>query len=321
MNISLDLVHQASTYLTGKIRETPLEYSSALSNVLHTPVYLKLECLQLTGSFKVRGAFFRLAQLDVEERKRGVITCSAGNHGKALSYVGNELGVTVTVFVPKNVDDAKFRGMIELGAKVIRSDEIGYDETEKIAKETALKEKLPFISAFDDPYIMAGNGGTLAKEIFQQLPGVQTCIFPVGGGGLASGFCFYVKEKNRDILTVGCQHKDSSALALSLERSSAVTSLPGIDTVAGGIEGGIGQGCFEVLQSRIDQVALVSEEEIFKGFQWVLKHHQYLIEPSSAVTIAACLFHRLKKVRGPVVVVLTGRNVGFSTLQKLIRDA
>jgi len=318
MTLNLDLIQQASAYLKGKIVETSLEYSPALSHVLHAPTYLKLECQQLTGSFKVRGAFFRLSQLNVEERQKGIISCSAGNHGKALAYVGRELGVKIKIFVPKNVDAAKFHGMVEMGAEVIRSEEIGYDETEKLARADAKKERLPFISAFEDPYIMAGNGGTLAKEIFHQLPGAQTCIFPVGGGGLAAGFSFFAKEKSHEISLVGCQHKDSAALALSLQRGKAVTSLPGIDTVAGGIEGGIGEQCFEVIKSRIDHVALVSEEEIYKGFQWCLKHHQYLIEPSSAVVIAACLFHHVKHIKGPVVVILTGRNVGYSTIEKLI---
>ena len=165
---------------------------------------------------------------------------------------------------------------------------------------------------------MAGNGGTLAVEVLQDAPAARTFVLPVGGGGLAAGFAFYVREEIPEARIVGCQHERSPALKLSLEKGEAVVTLPPIETAAAGIEGGMGRLPFEVLRTRTDAVALLSEEEIFDAVRWMLHEHQYLVEPSAAVTVAACLTGKAGKLGGPTVVVLSGRNVSLETLRRIL---
>lgn len=315
--LSLDLIEEAAGYLKGKIRETPLEFSEKLSEILGGPVFLKLENLQLTGSFKIRGAFFRLSKLSKEEKKHGVITCSAGNHGKAVAHVAKQLNIPATIFVPKSVDQSKFIAMKRLGAEVIVSPYMGYSETAVMAKDASHAASKPYISAYDDIYVMAGNGGTLGKEIYDYQPQTATFIVPVGGGGLSAGLSFYIKEKSPKAEVIGCMLQESAALKLSLERGEAVNSMPSIDTVAGGLEGGIGKQTFDILQTRVSQCALASEEEIYRGFLFALEEHQYLVEPSSSATLAAAFFKKLTVTQFPAVVVLSGRNVSLSTIRRI----
>jgi threonine dehydratase len=316
--LSLAFIEEARAFLSGQIRRTPLEESPALSAALGAPVRLKLESLQLTGSFKIRGALFRLSLLTDAEKRAGIATCSAGNHGKGIAYAARSLGIVPTIYVPSSVDDSKLRGMTELGAEVVRSRWPGYDDTERWALEEAARSGKVWISAFDDEAIMAGNGGTLALEILEDAPDTRGFVLPVGGGGMSAGLAFAVKERFPDAVIVGCNHEKSPALALSLESGQAVTRLPAIETSAGGIEGGIGAKPFEVLRTRVDRVALVSEEEILDGLRWTLSNHQYAIEPSSAAAVAACLTRKAGRFDRPVAVVLSGRNVSLATLSRIL---
>lgn len=319
--LSFSLIDQARAFLAGRIRRTPLEESPALSKILGVPVWLKLESAQLTGSFKIRGALFRLSLLSEDEKLAGIATCSAGNHGKAVAYAARSLGLVPTITVPSRVDESKYRAMVELGAEVVRSEFAGYDETEQWALRQAARAGKVWISAFDDEAIMAGNGGTLGLEILEDAPQAREFVLPVGGGGMAAGLTYAVKDRFPGSRIVGCNHELSPALALSLERGHAVTRLPAAETSAGGIEGGIGAKTFVVLQSRIDRVALVSEEEIFQGVRWMLEKHQYLIEPSAAAAVAACLTGKSGKFDGPAVVVISGRNVSLPTLGRILASS
>jgi threonine dehydratase len=316
--LSSDLIEEAAAYLKDKIRNTPLEPSEKLSQIFGGPVFLKLENLQLTGSFKIRGAFFRLSKLTEKEKAKGVITCSAGNHGKAVSYVAKLLKIPATIFVPKNVDQSKFDAMEMLGAEVIVSPHNGYADTALMAKEASQKSGKPYVSAYDDFYIMAGNGGSLGKEILETLPEAKTFVVPVGGGGLSAGLSYYVKEKNPQAEIISCMLKDSPALVLSLEKGEAVTSLPSINTVAGGLEGGLGARPFDILKSRVDQCSLASEEEIYQAFRWGLENHQYLIEPSGVVTIACAITKKITINKFPAVFVISGRNVSLQTIKRIL---
>jgi threonine dehydratase len=316
--LNLDLIASAQASLSDRILPTPLEHSPVLSELLGQPVWLKLEFLQLTGSFKARGAFFRLSQLSDREKELGVATCSAGNHGKAVAYAARELGIKATVYVPASVDEAKYQGMLSFGAEVIRSDYPGFDDTQAWAIPEIERSGRLFVSAFDDPWIMAGNGGTLAIETLQALPQAEAFLLPVSGGGLAAGFAYYIKETRPSAQIVGCQHRDSPGLALSLERGEAVTALPPANTTAGGLEGGLGRTTFPILKDRIDRVFLASEEELFDAVRWTLQNHQYLVEPSAAVTVAACLSGQIP-LDGPAVAVLSGRNVSLETVQKILK--
>jgi threonine dehydratase len=316
--LDMGLVLEARKALEGRIRRTPIEFSAALSDLAKVPVFLKLESLQLTGSFKIRGAFFILLKLSDEERRRGIVTCSAGNHGKAVAFVSRELGVPAEIHVPGSVDESKYQGMLALGANVVRSRFDGYDDTERLARQEAARTGRRFISAFDDELILAANGGTLAAETLEDCLAARTFLLPVSGAGLAGGFAFYAKTALPDCRIIGCQLALSPALALSLEKGEAVLSLPPIVTTAGGLEGGIGKTGFDVLKSRVDGVALITEEEIFEAVRFMLDKHQYLIEPSSAVTVAAILTGKAGRLDSPVAAVLSGRNVALSTIRRIL---
>lgn len=311
------LIQAAAACIRGELRRTPLEDSPGLSAALGVPVKLKLEQLQLTGSFKVRGAFFFLSELDAQERRAGVVTCSAGNHGKGMAFAGRRLGVPVTVVVPSSVDEAKYRGMVQLGAEVIRSSMPGYDDTERWAREEATRRGQPFVSAFDDARIMAGNGGTLGLEILEDAPDTRSVVVPVGGGGLASGLSVATRAGGVELF--GVELEQSAGLALSLERGEAVTYLPGVETVAPALEGGIGLQPFEVLARGIDGVALVTDDEILGALRWLFDQHQWLVEPAGAAAVAACLAGQVR-ASGPAVVVLTGRNVDRALARRFLAE-
>jgi threonine dehydratase len=316
--LDLALVREAREALAGRIRRTPTESSAALSEAAGVPVHLKLESLQLTGSFKIRGAWFVLLRLSPEERRRGVVTCSAGNHGRAVAYVARELGVPAEIHVAGTVGEARTQGMRALGARVVRSPTDNFYETELLAREEAARSGRPFLSAFDDELILAANGGTLAAEVLEEAPEARTFLLPVGGAGLAGGFSFYAKTLLPDCAIIGCQLADSPALALSLAKGEAILNLPPVATTAGGLEGGIGRIGFEALRSRLAGVALLTEDELFDAVRFLLDHHQYLIEPASAATVAAILTGKAGPLTSPTVAVLSGRNVEPSILRRIV---
>ncbi len=321
MTIALETIHDAAEFLKGRIRRTPVEYSAKLSEILGTPTWLKLESMQLTGSFKIRGALFRLSKLTQQERQDGVVTCSAGNHGKAVAYAAHEVNVRATICVPRSVDQSKLAGMIAHGADVRISQFDGYDDTETWAQDIARTERRTFISAFDDYDIMAANGGTVAMEVLEDAPEARSFVFPVGGGGLGAGFAFWAKHRLPRAGIIACQHILSPALPRSLGVGHALTKLPAVDTMAGGVEGGIGARTFEVLRPLLTGIALVSESEILEAVRWMLANHQYLIEPTAAVALAACITGQISKIDRtgqPKVIVISGRNVSAENVKKIL---
>jgi threonine dehydratase len=316
--LTLDLISAACAFVRPRIRRTPVEASPALSEIMGVPAWLKLECLQWTGSFKIRGAFFRMSLLGDEERRYGIVTSSAGNHGKAVACAARELGIEAVICVPSTVDEVKLRGILAAGARAEVSPFPGFDETDEWARERARAEKKPYISPFDDTAVMAGNGGSLAAEILEDLPDVRTFIFPVGGGGLGAGLAFLVKARRPASRLIAVQHQLSPALKLSLERGAAVTKLSGVKTLAAGVEGGMGELTFEVMRSRLDEVCLVSEAEILHATRWMAEQHQYMVEPSGAVALAACLGGKIRPGDSPAAVILTGRNVSLGVWRQIL---
>lgn len=314
----LQVVEDARRSFAGVLRHTPLEPSDGLGRLLGVPVYLKLEFLQVTGSFKTRGALLRLSAL--ENPAAGVVTCSAGNHGWAVAWAAARLQCQATVFLPSSADPAKTDAIRRLGAEVVIPGPVGFDEVEPIAMEFARCSGRPYISAFDDDWIMAGNGGTLAAEILEELPTARTFVVPVGGGGLAAGLVRFLKASRHRFTLVACQHQESPSMALSLERGQAVTRMPAVETWAGGIEGGIGRKTFSHLRRAVNRVSLVSEGELRDAVLWLLAHHHYVVEPSAAAPIAACLSDNLSQVPGPAVLVLTGRNFALERLRAWLRN-
>ncbi|MEO8025067.1 MAG: pyridoxal-phosphate dependent enzyme [Bryobacteraceae bacterium] len=312
-----ELIDEAAQFLSGRIRRTPIEASPALSAIAGVSVSLKLENLQTTGSFKLRGAWFRLSKLSAAERMAGIMTCSAGNHGKAVAYAAKAEGIRAAICVPRSIDASKLRGIQQLGAEVRISEFDGYDDTQVWALEIAAREGIPFVHAYEDHLVMAGNGGSLANEIFADAPDARTFLFPVGGGGMIAGFS--VAASRLDAATiVGCQLAASPALKLSIDSGNAVTTLPVVETTAGGLEGGLGAQAFEVMRGKINRVALITEAEVFDAVRWLLHEHQYLMEPSAAVTIAAILTGKCGPLAGPTVAVISGRNVSLPVVRRIL---
>jgi len=320
--LTLDLVREAAETLGGRIQPTPVEFSPALSDTLGAPVWMKLEQLQTTGSFKYRGALFAMSKLKAEGVDT-ISTCSAGNHGRAVARAARELGMSATIYVPSGVDQTKYRAMVDLGANVITSEFVGYDDTERWALEETERQQLPFLSAYDDDYVMAGNGGTIALEVLEQVPDAKTFVMPAGGGGHSAGFAFTVSELQESSQFVLCQHERSPAFKLSMEKGSAVTELPGIETLAAGLEGGFGVNTFEILRHFNPHISLISESEIREAMVWMFDQHQHIIEGSSAVAIAACLKNDVSVSAGsslndgPIVVFISGRNVSLDTFRSV----
>ncbi len=306
------LVREAASFLDSRIRRTPAEFSPGLSEELGQDVYLKLENLQTTGSFKIRGALFALHKL----KQKGILqvaTCSAGNHGKGVAYAAEKLGMMAKIYVPSGVDRVKYDAMVRMGADVVVSDFIGFDETEKWSIGEAEKEEIPFISAYDDVLVMAGNGGSVALEVLDQVPDAKTFVMPAGGGGHAAGFISTVRSRYADCKTNLVQHERSPAFLRSLEKGRAVTEMDPFETLASGLEGGFGRNTFEMLKDQVSHVALVSESDIRRAMKWIAENHQYIIEGSSAAAIAACQRHDLATTAGSIVVFISGRNISLNT--------
>jgi len=319
MSVSMQNIREASDFLKGRVRRTPVEYSAALSDRLGVDVWLKLENLQVTGSFKVRGALFAMHMLKEQGIER-VATCSAGNHGRGIAYAARILGMQAVIFVPSSVDPVKKAGMQRDGADVRLSAFPGYDETEKWAIQEADRLGLPFISAFDDPLVMAANGGSIAAEVAEQVPDATTFLMPVGGGGHAAGFAYWMKHERPDSRIIACQHRDSAALKASLKAGYAITEMPAIDTLAGGLEGGLGRNTFEVLKDRVDDVRLVDEAALRRALRWMVDEHQVIMEGSCAVAVAAALDPSFPRPSGPVVIFVSGRNIARAALADVLSE-
>ncbi len=321
--LSMEHIRDAAAFLEGRVHRTPVEASPGLSERLGVPVHLKLECGQLTGSFKIRGALYGLHRL-MQEGHTQVATCSAGNHGRGLARAARLLGAEATIFVPSSVDPAKLAGMLADGATVETSPWPGFDRTEAWAMEVCREQGLPYLSAYDDVDIMAANGGSVALEVDTQLPaGPLTCVMPVGGGGHAAGFVRAMQELRPGSRFVAAQAAASPALARSLAQGSAVTRLEGPATLAHGLEGGLGAKSFEILRDAIHHVALVEEDAIRGAVRWMAAEHQLMIEASAAVAVAACLAADVPVAAGtlddsnPVVVFISGRNVALETFLEI----
>jgi threonine dehydratase len=319
MSVSIDLIRQASSFLQGRILRTPVEYSPALSQLLGVEVWFKLENLQITGSFKLRGALFAMHMLK-QQGVTEVATCSAGNHGRGMAYAASQMGMDVVIFVPSSVDPVKKAGMERDGADVRLSAFAGYDETQKWALQECDRLGLRFISAYDDPLVMAANGGSIAMEVAEQVPGATTFLMPVGGGGHAAGFAYWMKEQRANTTIIACQHRDSAALKASLEAGHAILEMPAIETLAGGLEGGLGRNTFEILKNLVDDVRLADERALRRAMRWMVDHHQVIMEGSCAVAVAAALDVDFPQPSGPVVIFISGRNIARSTLVDVLAE-
>ncbi len=297
------------------LRVTPLIPAPALSRRTGADVWLKLESLQRTGSFKLRGALARLAALSMSNPGGHVITASAGNHGLGVALAARTFGLQATVLVSALAPKIKRDGIAALGATV----EIGgptYDAAETEARgRAALDPGLSFVSAFDDDHVIAGNGGLLAREILAQRPDVQVVMAPVGGGGLAGGLGAYLVPRGAKV--VGVSPTANAAMQRSLLDGHAHTQFKGNVTLAEGLEGGVSERTFALARAYVPDIALVCEAEIKAAVAFAYRDLGLICEPSAAVVIAALLSPVISIAKIRVVAVITGGNIDVDRLDGL----
>ncbi len=298
------------------IRNTPLEECRTLSELSQGQVFLKMEHWQKTGSFKVRGALNRMLALSSQEKSRGVITASAGNHGLGVAFASEFLGIKARIVLPVNAALTKVKMLNHFGVEIIQAGR-DYDEAEDVAHQIEKDCQLTFISGFDDPEVISGQG-TLALEILNVLPDTDIILVPVGGGGLISGIAITVKERNPNVQIIGVQSEASPAMYRALQVNMAVET-PIEETIADGLAGRlVSPSIFSTIQHFVDDVILVEEKDIIRAILFLLQQSHTLVEGAAAVGIAALLSGRINIERKKCVVVLTGRNIDIETVKLVL---
>ena len=304
-------------------RVTPLVPAPALGRRTGADVWLKLENLQRTGSFKLRGAAARLAALAIEAGADGkpkrVVAASAGNHGLGVALAAQTYGIDATVLVSAQTPEVKRAGIAALGAKVEVAGAT-YDEAEAVARRRAAEaDDVVFVSAFDDDHVIAGNGGLLAREILAQLPDVQAIVVPVGGGGLAGGIG--VEVVPRGIKLLGASPEVNCAMRRSLDEGRAYTTYEGGPTLAEGLEGAVSERTFQMARDYFPEIALVSEVAIRQAIVYAYRSLGVICEASAAPALAA-LLDDASPIRGRrTVVVVSGGNIEPALLDQLLTGA
>ena len=302
------------------IKETPLLHSSYLSELTGGQVYLKAENLQRTGAYKVRGAYNRMSKLSAQERKRGVVAASAGNHAQGVALAASKLGIKATIFMPIGASLPKVQATKGYGAEVVL---VGatFAECLKAAQEFSAKKNAVFIPPFDHIDVVIGQG-TVGLEIMKELPDVDNIVVAVGGGGLAAGVAvaakLAAKANGRKVKVYGVQSEHAAPYVVSLKKGK-LTEIQTTPTIADGIAvSKPGRIPFELIKKNIDKVVTVSENEIAEAILVLLERAKQVVEPAGAVGIAALISEKLK-LKGKTVVILSGGNIDPLLLQRVIR--
>ncbi|MEV8134807.1 threonine ammonia-lyase [Microbacterium aurantiacum] len=309
----------AARVLDGVIARTPLDESLHLSDLLGVPVHLKLENLQRTGSFKIRGATYRLSRLTAEERARGVVAASAGNHAQGVALAAKALGIPATIFMPLGVPVPKLLATRGYGADVIL--EGATVETPlRLAADFAERTGAVFIHPFDHPDVIAGQG-TLGLELMDDLPDLDTIVMSIGGGGLVAGVAAAVKARaaaeGRSIRIIGVQAENSAAYPTSLAAGHPV-DVETRPTIADGIAvARPGNLPFSIIRDHVDEVVTVSEDDIARALLVLLERAKQVVEPAGAAGVAAILAGKIRAT-GPTAVVLSGGNIDPLLLQRVV---
>lgn len=325
---------EARRHVEAMARRTPLLPAPGLSEALGRPVLLKLESLQPTGSFKVRGAAARLGALGPEERRRGVVACSSGNHGRAVAWVALQAGIPATVFVPGWVDPVKLEGIRAQGAEAVLAGDT-YDEAEERAVERAREEGRTFVSAYDDPWVIAGQG-TLALEAVEQVG--ESCegwwsagsppaalLAPLSGGGLVGGMAAALRVRHGpDAPPVVAVSAERARVMLESVRAGRPVTLPEEETLASALAGGIGadnRWSFPLVRDLVGDHITVTEDEITDAISFCYNELRLIVEGGGAVALAALLagsWRPAGDAPGPVVVVISGGNLDPKVLRRVL---
>lgn len=319
--LTLEDIKKAKERISGYIRRTPLWEEGRLEEFVGCKLYLKPENLQLTGAFKIRGALNTALSLSKEELEKGIITSSSGNHAQACAYVGRMLGIHATVVIPEDAPKVKINNAKRMGAEVILWDRSYAKRWEKVYEEEKLHGYIP-IHPYEEPRVMAGQG-TIGLEILEDLPDVQTVVVPIGGGGLISGISTAIKEINPNIRVIGIQAAASCPYYAS-RMAGKPTPPPfnGEETLADGIScTAVGKNPYPIIEKYVDEIVTVEEDSIKQAVKLIADKAKFIVEPTSAVVIAAFLEKKFKVDKDEkVCALLTSGNYDIDKLGKIYND-
>lgn len=314
--IPLERIHAARDRARGIVKTTPLDLSATFSALCGREIWLKLENLQKTGSFKVRGALNKIQSLDAAARARGVVTASAGNHAQGVAYAARIAGVPATVVMPTTSSFSKYSATVGYGAEVLLAG-ADYAEAYQHATQLAVERQATFLHAFDDADVIAGQG-TLGLELLEQLPDVDTVVVPVGGGGLLAGMVVALRATGSRARIVAAQAAGASSLALSLRAGTRI-ELSAVDTIADGLATrAIGSLPFSIVRDAVDQAVEVTDGEIAEAVVLLLERAKTVAEGAGAVGLAACLAGRLPADARKIAVIISGGNIDMNLLDRII---
>lgn len=315
MNPAYDEIQKADRERGPDIRRTPLTYSPSFSSMTGSEVYLKCEFQQKTGSFKIRGAYYKIRSLSADEKRNGVVAASAGNHAQGVAYAASAEGIPCTIVMPENASPAKVAATRGYGANVVLAGS-SYDEAWARARQISSESGATVIHAFDDPQIIAAQG-VIGLEILEELPDVDEIYVPIGGGGLAAGVLVAVKTKNPSVRVIGVQSESFPAMRESLESGSLCES-GGDRTIADGIAvKKPGSTTFEIIKEMIDGIVTVSDQQIVNAMFLLMERSKMVVEPAGAATLAHLLAARPSPGR-KVAAVLAGGNIDMYLLGQIV---
>lgn len=316
MEITLESVKKAQENIKGVARRTPLFYSSTFSNKSGYNIYFKCENKQKTGAFKIRGAYNKIVNLSKEEREKGVIASSAGNHAQGVAYAAAAFGIKSTIVMPTTAPQAKVQATKGYGAEVVQYGEV-YDECYAKALEIQKESGATFVHPFNDEDVIAGQG-TIALEILEDLPETNAILVPIGGGGLISGIALTAKTLKPDIKIIGVQAEKIASTRASLEKGKLVT-LNGIKSLADGISVKTpGDITFEYMKKYVDEVVTVSEDEIAYAVFSLIETSKLISEGAGAVALAAILSDKINISGSNIVALISGGNIDIAMISKII---
>jgi threonine dehydratase len=306
----------AMPFVAPNVHHTPLLSSRLLSEASGLDVRLKAEIFQRTGSYKIRGPLYKLQRLSQEERERGVVCSSAGNHAQGVALAASMMGVRAVVVMAENATPSKVEATKAYGGEVVQHGTI-WDEADQRARELVESEGLTYVHPFDDLDLIAGQG-TLGLEIYEDWPEVELVVVPIGGGGLISGVSTALKQSNPEIRVVGVESAGAPAMKLSVEQGRLVT-LDRADTVVDGLRvKRVGERTFEVVRRFVDEIVTVPDDVIFANVIWLMEHCKLVVEGAAAATVAALRDGVVAAPAGTrVACVLSGGNVDLSQLAGL----
>ncbi len=313
--LTLDKIYHASYVLKSVIRKTDLIHAPKINP--ESQVYLKTENLQITGSFKVRGAYYKISQLSDEEKAKGVIACSAGNHAQGVALAAAKNGIKSLICLPDGAPISKVEATKSYGADVCLVDGV-YDDAYNEALRLKDEKGYTFIHPFDDENVIAGQG-TIGLELLDQLPDIDAIIVPIGGGGLISGVAFAAKQLKPDIKIYGVQASGAPSMVVSMD-SGEIVCLDSVATIADGIKvKEPGENTFELCQKYVDEIVTVTDDEISSAILALIEQHKLIAEGAGAVAVAAAMFNKVPIKGKKTVCLVSGGNIDVTILSRVIK--